>query len=154
MTKFKENETYEIIQGCCCADFILKAEKNAKRGTVLFNNKTKKDLGFLVAQHEMDTVMSGKKKTFFATESAMCFFKPCEIQITEAEYLSDKYYSHSADYTALAEEQKEFILDSKWFHFLHGEKIEVIYNPDLKKFDLKLKGYLTDKEYLEIMNGS
>lgn len=155
VTKFKENETYEIQQGCCCSDFNLVAEKNPKRGTVTFKNNTKKDLGFLVGI-ESDTVAKGKKKMFFATESAMCFFKPCDILITEAEYLSHKYDYDSdskKDYKALSEEQEKFVLDLKWFHFLHGEKIEATYNPDLHKIVFKLKGYLTDKEYLKIING-
>lgn len=155
ITKFKENETYELRQGCCCADFTLEAKNNPKKGVIIFKNKTKKDLCLLVSTFEADTVASGKKKITFASESAMCDFKPCEIHITDTEYLSDKYnYSENTDYKMLSNEQDTFILASNWFHFLHGEKIEVIYNPDLKKIDLKLIGYLTDKEYLEIMNGS
>lgn len=78
----------------------------------------------------------------------MCDFKPCEIHIAEAEYLSEKYnYSDNADYEILSKEQDSLILASNWYHFLHGEKTEAFYNADLKKIDLKLKGYLTDKEY-------
>lgn len=154
ITKFKANETYQIHQGCCCADFTLEAEKKPKRGIVIFKNKTKKDLGFLIAGIESDTVAAGKKKIFFATESAMCYFKSSEIQITETEYLSEKYYyNHTDNYKALEEEQKKYLLDSKWFHFLHGEKIEIILNPLSNKMDVKLKGYLTDKEYLQFING-
>ncbi|KUJ62808.1 hypothetical protein AR687_05260 [Flavobacteriaceae bacterium CRH] len=151
ITKFKENETYEIKQGCCCADFTLEAEKNAERGTVTFKNKTKRDL-CLIAGYESDTVATGKKKVIFAGESAMCYFKPCDIHITETEYFSEKYdYNKDTDYKTLSKEQDTFILASTWFHFLHGEKIEVFYNPVLKKMDLKLKGYLSKKEYSKIM---
>ena len=64
LTKFKENEIYEIKQGCCCADFTLEAEKNPKRGIVIFKNKTNRNLGLIVAEHEFDTVKTGKKNNF------------------------------------------------------------------------------------------
>lgn len=154
ITKFKENEIYELWQGCCCADFTLAAKNNPRKGVVIFKNKTKKDLCLLVSTFETDTVASGKKKVTFASESAMCDFKPCEIHITETEYLSEKYnYSENTDCKMLSKEQDNLILASNWYHFLHGEKIEAIYNPDLKKIDLKLKGYLSEKEYLKIING-
>ena len=41
---------------------------------------------------------------------------------------------------------------SYWFHFLHGEKIEVFYNSVTNKLDIELKGYLTEKEHLKAID--
>lgn len=151
VTKFRESETYVIKQGCCCAAFILEAQKNPKRGTVLFKNKTKRELGLIIAEANIDTVQIGKKKTIFASESAMCYFKPCSILITETEYFSSKYDYHYGikDYEKLQKEQAKYILSSTWFHFLHGEKIEIFYDSTIHKLNIKLNGYLTEKEYLK-----
>ncbi|MCU0440068.1 MAG: hypothetical protein MUC49_19445 [Raineya sp.] len=149
LTKFIENELYEIEQGCCCAAFIFKAHKNPRRGTITFRNRTKADLGLIIAEANIDTVKAKTNKTTFASESAMCYFKPCSILITKTEYMSPKYdyNSDNRDYETLWKEQEKLILASTWFHFLHGEKIEVFYSSKHHKLKIKLKGYLQKHEY-------
>jgi hypothetical protein len=149
VTKFKSGELYEIEQGCCCAAFTLRAKNNAARGTVMFKNTTGRDLAVVVAEANIDTVKKSRTHTTFASESAMCLFKPCSILITETEYLSSKYdyQSDNRDYDKLWEEQAKYILASTWFNFLHGEKIEVIYDEKTKTAKPTLTGYLTEGEH-------
>lgn len=148
-TKFKENETYTISQGCCCAAFILEAQNNPNRGTVKFKNRTNRNLGLVVAEANIEKIDAGKTQHIYASESAMCLFKPCPILLTEIDYLAEKYdYKlDKKDYDKLWEEQKKHEIASLWFHFLHGEKIEILYNEKTKKLDLNLIGYLTKKEF-------
>jgi hypothetical protein len=152
LTKFKSNVEYIIKPGCCCAAFTLQPKNNPRRGTVTYTNITKRDLGLVIAEANFDTIRQNKTQTVFAHESAMCLFKPCSILITEMNYLSDKYdyKDDKRDYDKLWEEQENFVLASCWYHFLHGEKIKVIYNERSKYIDIKLMGYMTDKEYSNI----
>ncbi|MWB96070.1 hypothetical protein GON26_17020 [Flavobacterium sp. GA093] len=149
VAKFRENETYEIRQGCCCAAFTLTAQNNPNRGTVKFKNRTKRDLGLIVAEANIEKIGIGKTQNIYASESAMCLFKPCSILLTETEYLSEKYdyKSDERDYDTLWKEQRKYEIASIWFHFLHGEKIELFYNEKTKKIELNLIGYLTEKEF-------
>lgn len=152
LTKFKEGEIYEIRQGCCCAAFTLEPKNNPRRGTVTFKNTTKRDLGLVIAEANIDTVKTNKTQTTFSYESAMCLFKPCSILITEIEYLSDNYNhkNDKRDYDSLWKEQAQYILTKNWFHFLHGEKVEIIYYDNDKVTKIALIGYMTNKEYEDI----
>ena len=144
-TKFKENETYNIEKGCCCAAFILVAKNNPNRGIVKFKNKTNRTLEIIIAESNVEEIKKGKTKEVFASESAMCTFKPCSILLTEKKYLNEKYnYSEGKDYSKLQKEQKSFIIASTYYHFLHGEKVEIFYNVKTKKLETKLNGYLTE----------
>jgi hypothetical protein len=149
VTKFRAGELYEIEQGCCCAAFTLKAKKDANRGIVTFKNVTKRNVGLIVAEANTDTVKAGKTHTTFASESAMCYFKPCSISIAETEYLSSKYdYANdNRDYDKLWAEQAKYMLATTWFHFLHGEKITVEYHEETRTTIIKLSGYLTESEH-------
>jgi hypothetical protein len=152
-TKFKENETYEIEQGCCCAAFTLEAQNNPKRGIVKFKNRTNRNLGLIVAESNEEKVKVGKTQNIYASESAMCFYKPCNILLTETEYLSEiyDYNSDDRDYEKLWKEQKKYIIASTRFHFLHGEKIEIFYNSKNESLEMKQNGYLSESEYKKIM---
>lgn len=150
LAKFKEGEVYEIRQGCCCAAFTLEPRKNPRRGNVTFMNTTERDLGLVVAEANVDTVKSKQSKTIFSYESALWLFKPCNIAITETDYLSDKY-NHKNDernYDSLWQEQAQFMLAQSWFHFMHGEKIEISYRE--KNISMKLIGYMTEEEYKDV----
>jgi hypothetical protein len=153
-TKFKENETYEIKQGCCCSVFTLEAQNNPRRGIVKFNNRTTKNLGLIVAEANIEEIKKGNTVKIYASESAMCLFKPCSILLTETEYLSKKYnfLSDDRDYEKLRKEQDKFVIGLTYFHFLHGEKIEIFYNSKTKKIEIKLNGYLSEKEYLKTID--
>ncbi len=148
-TKFTENEAYEIKQGCCCAAFTLEAQRNPKRGTVKYKNKTNRNLGLIVAEANIEEIKKGNIVKIYASESAMCLFKPCSILLTETEYLSEKYNYRSAgsDYEKLSKEQEKFVIGLTYFHFLHGEKIEIFYNSKTKNIEIKLNGYLSEKDY-------
>lgn len=148
-TKLKENEIYEIKQGCCCSAFTLEAKNNPKRGTVKFKNKTNKDLNLIVAEANIEIINIGETQNIYASESVMCLFKPCSILLTETEYLNEKYNykSDKRDYEEFWKEQKEYEIGLIWFHFLHGEKIEIFYNKKTKKLEIKLNGYLSEKEF-------
>jgi hypothetical protein len=152
LTKLKPNNEYTIRPGCCCAAFILEPKNNARRGTVTFKNTTKRDLGLIVAEANIDTVKVNVTRTTFSYESAMCLFKPCSILITEPSYFSDtyNYKNDGRDYDTLWKEQAQFILTKSWFHFLHGEKIELDYNDKTKVTNIRLVGYMTEKEYENI----
>ena len=153
-TKFIENETYEIKQGCCCSVFTLEAQNNPKRGIVKFKNRTTKDLGLIVAEANIEEIKKRNKVKIYASESAMCLFKPCSILLTETEYLSEKYNyrSDDRDYEKLWKEQDKFVIALTYFHFLHGEKIEIFYNSKTKNLEIKLNGYLSEKEYLKTID--
>jgi hypothetical protein len=152
LTKFRESEIYEIRQGCCCAAFTLEPKNNPRRGTVTFKNTTRRDLGLIIAEANIDTVKTNKTQTTFSYESAMCLFKPCSILITEILYFSDSYNykNDKRDYEILWKEQTKYILTKSWFQFLHGEKIELEYNDKIKETKIKLIGYMTDNEYENI----
>lgn len=149
LTKFKKGETYEIKKGCCCSTFILEAKKNPRRGTVTLKNTTDQDIGLVVAEANRDTVKASRSQTTFAYESAMCLFKPCNICITDLRYFSNKYVyeNDNRNYDALWQEQAQYVLSTSLFHFLHGEKINIVYNEKTKSLQLKLSGYLSRKEY-------
>lgn len=149
LTKFRKGELYEIRQGCCCAAFSLQPKNNPRRGTVTFHNPTKRDLGLVIAEANIDTVNANATQTTFSHESAMCLSKPCSILITETAYFSDtyNYKNDKRDYDNLWKEQAQYILNKSWFHFLHGEKIGLQYNDQTTEIKIKLNGYLTDKEY-------
>lgn len=149
LTKFKMGVSYKIKQGCCCVAFTLEPKKNPRRGTVTFNNTTKRDLGLVIAEANFDTVKANRTQTIFSHESAMCRFKPCSILITETPYFSEVYdfNSDKRNYDSLWKEQAQFILSKSWFHFLHGEKIALVYNDKTKDSKIRLIGYMSDKEY-------
>ncbi len=152
LTKFQSGQEYVLRPGCCCAAFILQARQNANRGTVTFKNKTDRDLGFVVCEHNSDTIKIDSTKTTYADESAMCLFKPCKIQIVETKYFSDEYVykNDKKDYLSLWLGQDSYVLDQVWFHFLHGEKIEVKFDPKSKKIKLNIIGHLTKEEIDEL----
>lgn len=148
--KFRPDESYTIKAGCCCAAFILTADSNPNRGTVQVKNKANRDLIVVVAEANRDTIRSKTtSKPLFAYESAMCLFKPASILIAEPEYANEKYQYNSAkniDYGKLMKERRTLILSRGWFHFLHGEKIEITYEDKNNTLSYQLNGYLTPEE--------
>lgn len=142
--KFKADESYKIEQGCCCAAFTIEAHKNPKRGTVTFKNQTNRDLALIACEHNSDTIKKKSMETLLASESAMCLFKPCSIQVAETQFLSDvyNYKNDERDYDSLWKEQKKFVLIDESFLFLHGEKVEIKYDEKKKKSELVVVGYL------------
>lgn len=151
--KFKPDQLYTIKSGCCCAAFTLTADSNPNRGTIKVNNRTNRDLTLVVAEANWDTIRANSiNKPVFAYESAMCLFRPASVLITEMGY-GDKKYQHKSDtkveYKKLWAERRKFILSSSWFHFLHREKIEIIYNDKTGMAEYKMIGYLTPKEIEE-----
>lgn len=151
-TKFKPDNVYIIQPGSCCAVFTLQSMNKARRGTVTFKNPTNRALGLVVAESNIDTVMKNSTKTTFSYESAMCLFKPCSILITETSYFSDmyNYKNDKRDYDKLWKEQSRYILAKTWFHFLHGEKIEISFDEKKKDIKVKFTGYMSDEEYESI----
>jgi len=147
--KFKANENYVLKAGCCCSAFILVPEQNARRGTVELLNKFKKNLNIILAEANFDTIEVNSIKTpIFAFESAMCRFKPASILITELEYNDQRFKFTNNDKLnkSLSNKRKTFILYENWFHFLHGEKIELVFDQSRKNVKMNLLGYLTEKE--------
>lgn len=147
--RFKADHEYIIKPGCCCAAFTLEPKDNPRRGVVYFQNHTKRDLGLIVAESNTDTVAANEDGSLFSSESAMCLFKPCSIEIVEPDYFSDKYHYLNDDrnYDSLWNEQSQFVLAKSRFHFLHGEKVQVHYDEKAQTTSLELMGYLTDAEY-------
>ncbi len=141
LTKFKENQEYTIRPGCCCAAFTLEAEHTPRRGTISYKNDTDRSINLSVCEHESDIIEPSERKSFYASESAMCLFKPCQIIVAEADFTDLPYDS---------ELYLKSILSVQWFHFLHGEKIEIVYNDVQRKISVVLVGYLTDVEYEHI----
>jgi hypothetical protein len=152
LTKFQSGQEYALRPGCCCAAFTLQSIQNPNRGTVTFKNKTNRDLGLVVCEHNSDTVKIDSIQTTYADESAMCLFKPCKIQIVETTYFSDEYEYKNDDrsYFKLWLEREGYILNQIWFHFLHGEKIEIDFDPKSKNIELKIIGQLTKDELDEL----
>lgn len=148
LTKFQNRQEYVLRPGCCCAAFTLQAKQNANRGAVTFKNKSKKALGIVVCEHNSDTIKVDSTKTIYANESAMCLYKPCLIQIVETNYFSDEfnYKNDKRDYDKLWKEQEKFIVNQVWFHFLHGEKIEISFNKKSQNINLKIIGHLSKDE--------
>lgn len=151
--KFKRDESYTIKPGCCCAAFTLTADSKPNRGTIKVNNRTNRDLTLVLAEMNWDTIRANStNKPVFAYESAMCLFKPASVLITEMEYGESKYQYRSgtkAAYKKLLAERRKFILSNSWFHFLHGEKIEITYDDKTGTAEYKMTGYLTPKEIEE-----
>lgn len=154
LTKFQNGQEYILRPGCCCAAFTLESVNNSRRGTVIFNNNTKNDLGLIVAEANIDTVKAGNYIEIFSYESAMCLFKPCSIMLVETEYMADQYdyQNDNRNYDSLWLEQSKYILTIDYFHFLHGERIEIIYEKGTQRIKMNLKGYLTDEEYKQWKN--
>lgn len=152
LTRFKPDHAYDITQGCCCAAFNLEPKNHPNRGTVRFRNSTDRDLVLSVADINIDTVQANETDSTYSHESPMYLFKPCSIILTETSYFSDKYdyQNDNGANERLRKEQSQYILSKSWFHFLHGEKIELIYDDTTRKVKFKLLGYLTDLEYESI----
>jgi hypothetical protein len=151
LAKFKEGETYTIKPGCCCAHFTITATHNPRRGSVRFDNKTSRDLWGVTSEINTDSLKAKSKSEYiFASESAMCFFKPASIFIAETNYSNSKYEYQGDDevnYDSLWAEQKTYILASSAFLFLHGEKLTVEYPGKGNKMVFTFDGYLTEEEY-------
>ena len=154
--KFKPGQSYTIRPGCCCATFTLTADLSPNRGTIQVNNRTKRDLTLVIAEANWDTIRANStNKPVFAFESAMCLFKPASILITELEYGNKKYqYKAGAevDYKKTLAERNKFILSKSWFHFLHGEKIEITFDEKASKVSYRLNGYLEPEEVEKYYN--
>jgi hypothetical protein len=146
--KFRKGETYIVEPGCCCAFFTLEPENNPKRGTISFKNKTKENLLLIASEANNEDVAPGETKTQFTYESAMCMFKPCSIVIAKTDYKDPKYDYHNdgRDYDILWKEQGKYVVDSTFFHFMHGEKIKAELD-HTGKITLKPDGYLNPEEY-------
>lgn len=155
LAKFKDKGYYEIEQGCCCAEFTMHALSNSRHGTLRFKNLAPKPLGLQIGIFNVDTVKAGGTSTILPRDSPMCSPKPFDITLVKPAYFADKYYqSGSPKYNEMREkEQKKLILGKTWILFLHGEKVELLYNEKKRKLDLKLLGYLTDEEYKVWWNG-
>jgi hypothetical protein len=151
LAKFKEGESYMIKSGCCCANFTITPDKDAKRGCVRFDNKASRDLWGIISEINTDTIKANSRSEYiFASESAMCLFKPAGIFIAETAYNNPKYdyYSTSeVNYDSLWTEQDKYILTSSSFLFLHGEKLTVEYIAGSNKMVFKFDGYLSDEEF-------
>jgi len=149
LAKFRKNEKYIVQPGCCCAFFILVPESNPQRGTVSFTNTTKENLMLIAAEANIEEVSPGKAKTIFAHGSAMCMFKPCSIVVAKTAYNDPKYDydGDGKDYDSLWAEQEQYIIDGAWFHFMHGEKIEVSLDEAAGKITLLPDGYLKPEEH-------
>ena len=147
-TKFQHGQEYVLRPGCCCSAFTLQARQNANRGIVTFKNNSEKDLGIVICEHNSDIVKKDSAKTIYASESAMCEFKPCNIQVVETAYFSENYNykNDKRDYDNLWQEQATYVLSQLWFHFLHGEKIEIIFESHTKNIKLSINGQLAQNE--------
>lgn len=156
LAKFRKNEVYRLRPGCCCAIFDLAPEKDPRRGTVNYRNRTKNDVLLMVAGHNSDTVAKGKERTFYASESAMCMYKPCSIVIAATAYDDPKYNADfsSSEYAEIMKAQESEILGIKRFHFLHGEKIIAGYDEKSGKMELRMEGVLTDEEHQKAMHSN
>lgn len=136
--------TYLIKPGCCCAQFTIKPENNSSRGYVRIANSTAQDIMISVSEINTDTVSASSKSDYiFASESAMCLFKPTNITVAELKYGDPKYQfqpSSEANYDSLWIEQSKLVLGVTHFLFLHGEMITVEYFKD-GQFRYTLDGY-------------
>ena len=150
--KFQTGQEYVLRPGCCCAAFTLQAKQNSSRGTVTFKNNYDREIGIVICEHNSDTVKIDSIRTIYADESAMCLFRPCKIQIVETNYFSDEfeYKNDNRSYFKLWLEKEGYILNQVWFHFLHGEKIEVHVDVKSKEIELKIIGQLTKDELNEL----
>lgn len=153
LAKFRKDEKYIVQPGCCCAFFILVPENNPRRGTVSFTNTTKESLLLIAAEANIEEVTPGGTMTEFTHESAMCMFKPCSIVIAKTAYNDPKYDydGDGKDYDSLWAEQEQYIVDSTWFHFMHGEKIKVRLDEVSGKITLLPDGYLGPEEYQKFL---
>ncbi len=153
LAKFKAGQIYVLRPGCCCTAFTLQALQNPNRGTVSLVNKTRKELGLTVCEHNMDTAKVDSAVTTYAHESAMCFFKPCKIQIVETSFFSDEYEykNDNRNYFRLWIEREALVLNQIWFLFLHGEKVEIKFDNKTQKIRIKTIGYHTKEELEKFM---
>lgn len=144
LSKFLANVTYIIKPGCCCAQFTITPEGNCSRGYVRLVNSTAKDVMLSVAEISTDTVSANTKSDYiFASESAMCLFKPATILIAELQYGDLKYQyqtSSEVNYDSLWREQSQLVIGVTHFLFLHGELITVEFKSNAQ-FQFKLDGY-------------
>lgn len=152
---FVSNCDYVIKPGCCCTAFTIEALQKPKRGTIVFNNKTEKDIGLIVCEHNSQVVKPKQTANIFASESAMCLFKPCTILLADSTYFSDEfeYKNDDRNYFQLWAKRKQLVIAELNFLFLHGEKMELEFDAKRKKATLKLLGYLTGNEYQRLLDG-
>lgn len=138
LTRFKSEQNYTLKPGCCCEAFTLQAQKNASRGTVTFRNHSGKDAGIVICGHHWETVKTDSSTTIYADESAMCLFRTCSIQVVDTRYFSNGYEDENDD-SGHRSAREKYILDQVWFHFLHGEEVEVIFDADSTTIELEVK---------------
>lgn len=152
LLKMLPNETYILEAGCCCADFILKPQNNARHGTISVNNQLDRPLFLALSEANIDSVAEKSLSVpIFAHESAMCFFKPSSIVIAEIGFGDEKFQNAITEGNeTLLKAQEAMILHQVYFHFLHGEKIGIHINRK-NRMKIRLKGYLSEQEMQKAM---
>lgn len=147
--KFKPGEAYVIHPGCCCAAFTLKSVEKGRRGTALFKNRSQDSVLFNMTEAVGGLLNAGETFTDFAHESAMCLFKPVLMELGRPALARFKYDTQggTVPWSEIMEKRDKLVIARGGFHFLHGEKIEVMHAPGTDTLKIKLLGYLTDAEY-------
>lgn len=139
LANFKYGQTYFLKPGCCCAIFTLEAKYQPSRGTVSVKNTTSETLILTVCEHNADTLAPGEESTLYASESAMCLFKPCHIILASPAYFDPKF---EADVNgqlsgALKAERSKYLYSELNFQFLQAENLWL--EPRERKHDALLK---------------
>jgi len=116
-TKFRQNETYSITINSCSI-YTLVAANAPKMGSFrfmainIYNNS--QIYGGLCTSDSL--IVNVPTKYYEPCQSAMCFYSPVEISVSDGKQM----------------------LDLELYHCLHGEKILAVYDGMRKKITLKV----------------
>jgi len=124
------NETHYQLENNSCSFYTLQAQIKPLQGIVKFSIKNQDSISYLVGIDDFDRIINRRKfdRFYYTIPSPMCPFaaRPIEIKSLDGE-----------------------LVTSIKFHFLHGEKLKVIYDQKSDTMVLKLKGRVKNKSKLK-----
>lgn len=127
--KLKPNHSY-ILSSNTCSLYEIKPEEAAKLGMVKFRIESKDMTNYVVnvdGLSEREINRENKDDYYYTPPSAMCRFAAKSIEIKST---------------------KSQVLQTILFHFLHGERLEIIYYAEQDQSNVQLRGFVnSEKEY-------
>ena len=144
LCKFRAEETYIVSPCTCCGIFLMRPNKNARRGSVKFQNYSSKAYIGIASEMDYDTIPANASTDDLHSYISMnCGFRPSSITIAEMAYVDEKYqYQNWPDddeaLDKLLEEKASFVVYDVRFLFLHEEKLVVTIHKDIKDIQLQL----------------
>jgi hypothetical protein len=145
LCKFRAEETYIVSPCTCCGIFLMRPNKNARRGSVKFQNHSSKAYIGIASEMDYDTIPpNASTDNIHSYISMNCGFRPSRIAVAEMAYTDEKYQylnwpEEQGALDLLMKEQAAFVLYETQYLFLHEEKLLVTIHEDSKWIELNIE---------------